>query len=220
MLNLIVLILKKTILMLKNIFPLVFISSFLIASCCEMGEEGCMVDREDCNEDLEMFSDFQDRVSSLDLVERMKTSFGSEVLSSSTLALENYFFEFDIIYQTFAFNQPNGEGDFIEINEPAYCINESLGIVESIQNIEIISKFDFNDEIKAGDSINEFFILNDEISLTEYLAKDISDRKLNFTYSYALTEKPTANELFAFAITITIDTGNSFIHESSELKFE
>lgn len=197
---------------------LLYLSIILcLGSCCV---DDCEVDPEDCNSDLEMFSEFQLRAESLSLSQRQRTSSGSaEILTLDDINFDSYFFNLDFLFGNFAFNQPDGQGDFIEINEPQYCIPSGLGFVEKIENFQVITNLDYNDVIKAGDVINDIIILEEGFTLNDYLDLPLDERNINFLYNYSFSVRPNSGKL-EFTVDIKLDSGSSFSAESPLLEFK
>lgn len=200
----------------KRTTLLFFLLSIIISSCCV---DDCEVDPEDCNPNLVEFSEFQELAQSLEITQFQKTSSGAvPIIVFDMVPFDTYQFELAFLFQTFAFDQPNGQGNFIEINEPQFCKPSGLGFVEKIVDVQIQALTNYNDNIKAGDSLNGLITLNEDLSLNDYLAMDLADRAINFNYIYNLNEKPSAEKI-RYSVDVILDSGTQFSVESPEITF-
>ena len=195
---------------------------FLLVSASTLG---CSDDEQTC-ESISGFSYSHYRCEEIELGNRKKTSFGSEGLNQGgeEVDFDLFFMEIYFDHGTYAYMGPDKTGQLVRIDDHLdLCAPNHRGYIQQLEGISFTTNFDYNDEFKAGDSINDLIILNRDsesktMSLNDYLAQ--KERPINYINSYHLSEPPSDSKAISIRVELALEPGGYFESTALSVKLK
>ncbi|MEZ4933532.1 MAG: hypothetical protein R2788_15600 [Saprospiraceae bacterium] len=165
------------------------------------------------------------RILDLDLTNY--SIFGFKPTQNSTISHVDFLLRINIGYEFYACTKPDINKGFSLINSAlaCSCIYDGIyGAKEKIEEIVVITKNDFSNDLLAGDTINQQmeildYFFGEKESLQAFVGRD--DNLLQFDgFELFLKNAPQLDSLFEVEIKITLDNGEEFTIENEPVIIE
>lgn len=153
--------------------------------------------------------------------------FGFKPEQNSTISHKDFLLRININYEFYACTKPDKNKGFSLINSALACsciYDGMFGAKEIIEEIVVVTKNDFSNDLLAGDTINQqmeildYFLGKNE-SIQEFVGRD--DNLLQFDgFELFLKNAPQLDSLFEVEIKITLDNGDEFTIENEPIIIE
>ncbi|MEO1260704.1 MAG: hypothetical protein AAFZ15_18040 [Bacteroidota bacterium] len=165
------------------------------------------------------------RINDLDIINRNLN--GNEIATNEIVSLDDYIIGIQIDPEFYALQKRKINTGFSLMNSALACsciFDGMSGAKERIEEMTIVTKNDFSDNLLANDTISSLFEIRDDYYGGQFSIDSFIDREQNLLYFdglyLLLKNKPTTDTAFQIELKIKLDNGEEFIVENEPVIIE